>query len=259
MGKIRGSLTAIINSEDISSTNCRIAQFLIKNNYLVNRISIQDVADKCFCSKSTISRFCRQLGYEDYYELNQDLYSSTQKSQDKYIPYIVGSYENNVNKYFSDVLLCIKYAKTFIKEKDVNELVNDLIDYEKVAIFGNLQSHSVGQIFQGDLGLCRKIVIASELPENQKSYIQQADKDTLIIIVSCSGSYFRNFIDMNNYSKDNRPRFILITDNEKMSNNPLYDKVIYLPCEYNYVSRPRMIDFFFNIVAINYAKHIFGK
>jgi DNA-binding MurR/RpiR family transcriptional regulator len=256
---IRASLTAVINSEDISSTNYKIAKFLLENNYLVNRISIQDVADKCFCSKSTISRFCRQLGYENYYEMNQDLYVSTQKSQDKYIPYIISSYNENIEKYFSDLYLCIEYAKKYIKEKDVNELVKNLMDYNKIAIFGNLQSHSVGQLFQEDLGLCRKIVTASILPENQKSYIQQADRYTLILIVSCSGSYFRNFIDVNNCYIDNKPRFILITNNEKMVKNPFYDKIIYLPCNNNYVSQPRIIDFFFNIIAINYAKHIFLK
>jgi len=259
MAKIRASLTSIINSEEVTSIYYRIAEYLLSNNYLVKRVSIQDVADNCYCSKSTISRFCRKLGYDDFYELNLDLYSSTKKSQDKYNPYIVGNYEQNVNKYFEDVLSCIRYAKAYIKQEDVSNLVKDLKKYKYVGVFGNLQSHSVGEIFQNDLGLSRKIVTASSLPYNQKKFIQQANKDTLIIIISCLGKYFRNQIDLSIYPKTNRPKFVLLTSNLDADKNGVYDKVIYLPSEHNYASQPRIIDIFLNIVAIEYAQIIFKE
>ena len=43
---------------------------LLQNCYVVNSISIQDVAKNCYVSKSTVSRFCRQIGYRDYQEMN---------------------------------------------------------------------------------------------------------------------------------------------------------------------------------------------
>lgn len=259
MAKIRGSLTAIMNAEEISSTYYRIAQYLLANNYLVTRVSIQDVAENCYCSKSTISRFCRKLGYEDFYELNLDLYSSTQKSQDKFNKYIEGNFNQNKDAYFADVVSCIKMAEHHINEDDITSFINALTIHKKVGIFGNLQSHVVAENFQMDLGLCRKIITASTLPEHQKQYIQNADNETLIIIISCSGTYFRNQINLSTYAKDKKPTFMLLTSNKKAKQISLYDKVIFLPCENNYPSQPRIIDLFLNMAAVAYAKTIFTE
>lgn len=48
----------------------RLHAVLLQNCYVVNSISIQDVAKNCYVSKSTVSRFCRQIGYRDYQEMN---------------------------------------------------------------------------------------------------------------------------------------------------------------------------------------------
>lgn len=257
MAKIRGSLTAIMNAEESSSTYFRIAQYLLSNNYLVSRITIQDVAENCYCSKSTISRFCRELGYLDFYELNLDLYESTQKSQDKFNKYIVDDFALCKDVYFADLISCVQTTKNYINEVEIKSFVRDLINHKKVGVFGNLQSHAVAENFQMDLGLCRKIITSSALPENQKKYIQQADNETLIVIISCSGNYFRNQIDLTKYQKNNKPKFILITSIEKAKTNSLYDKIICIPSERNYASQPRTIDIFLNMVAISYAKLIF--
>ncbi|MCB2362346.1 MurR/RpiR family transcriptional regulator [Clostridium estertheticum] len=259
MSKLRASLTAIINSENEDSINYRVAYYLLKNNYIINRISIQDIANNCYCAKSTISRFCHQLGYTDFYQLNQDLYISTSKNENKFNYYIEGSYNENKSKYFNDLYTCLKFAEDNIKEEDVNLLVEDLLKYRNIGIFGKLQSQSVAELFQSDLGLCRKIITASTLPNNQKIFIKNATENTLIIIVSSSGAYFRNYIELSKYPKNKKPKFYLITANEKMFNSNLYDKVIYLPSNKNYASQPRIIDLFLNIVAINYAKHAFNK
>lgn len=255
MAKIRGSLTAIMNAEEIQSTDYRIAKYLLSNNYLVKRVSIQDVADNCYCSKSTISRFCRKLGYEDFYELNLDLYSSSQKSQDKFHKYIKEC--DFASLYFTDVRSCLESAQQQIHDEDVTWLADEIAKYPNVGVFGNLQSHVLAENFQMDLGLCRKIINASALPEHQKTYIQQADQDTLIIIISCSGAYFRNQFDLSQFPKQKQPKFVLLTSNEKMLQNTMYHKVLYFPSESNYASQPRIIDFFLNLVAIAYAKKVF--
>lgn len=257
MAKIRSSLTSIMNTEEVSSTYYRIAHYLLTNNYLVTRISIQDVADNCYCSKSTISRFCRKLGYDDFYELNLDLYTSSQKSQDKFNKYINGTLNDICNLYFHDVLSCIQSANENIQQDDIQYMVHEIQRHTYVGIFGNLQSQAVAENFQMDLGLCRKIIVSSSLPQNQKTYIEQAGRDTLIIIISCSGDYFRNHIDLSKYNKDDRPKFILLTTNKAMLNNQLYDKILYFPSEKNYASQPRIINIFLNLVAIAYAKATF--
>lgn len=253
MGKIRASLVAVMNSEETNSTYYRIAKYLLQNNYIVNHVSMDDVAKNCYCAKSTVSRFCRQIGYENYYELNQDLYTSTTKSQDKYDKYLLDDFENTKDIFFKDLINSILDAKNSITKKSVFTLVSLIKEYNEIGIFGNLQSQTIAQKFQNDMGLSRKIITASLLPEHQKTYIKEADQQTLIIIVSFSGQYFRQFINLHHFNKENKPHFILITCNEKMKNSKLYDDIIYLSCPDNYASRAHIMSFYLNMVAIEYA------
>lgn len=105
------------------------------------------------------------------------------------------------------------------------------------------------------MGLSRKIMTSSLLPEHQKTYIKEADNNTLVIIISFSGDYFRHFIH-HNFSIKQRPYFVLITCNEKMKDAKYYDDVIFLACNDNYAARAHIISFYLNLVAIEYAKKL---
>ena len=49
-------------------TTISLRHFL--NNYsIIDKSSISDIATLCTVSKSTISKFARSIGFEDYYEL----------------------------------------------------------------------------------------------------------------------------------------------------------------------------------------------
>lgn len=253
MGKIRQSLIAVINSEETSSTYYRIAKYLLQNNYIAKHVSMDDVAKNCYCAKSTVSRFCRQIGYENYYELNQDLFESTKKSQDKYDRYLGYDFNTSKEIFLGDLLYAIEMFNTSIKHEDVKKFISNLTDYEEIAVFGNSQSQTIAQKFQNDMCLSRKIITASALPEHQKTYIQNADDKTLIIIISFSGTYFRQFISHYQF-KQYRPKIILVTCNKKMIHSPLYDEVYHIAANENYAFRAHSISIFLNIIAIEFAK-----
>lgn len=82
--------------------------------------------------KSTISRFCRQIGYENYYELNQDLYTSTTKSQDKYDKYLLDDFENTKDIFFKDLINSILDAKNSITKKSAFTLVSLIKEYDDI-------------------------------------------------------------------------------------------------------------------------------
>lgn len=259
MNKIRQTLIAVLNSEPTNSTNYKISKYLLEHHYVANRVSIDDVAANCFCAKSTVSRFVRQVGYKNYYALNQDLYLSFIYDINKYLPYIDYNFTTSKNIFLETVTQLIHQLSTSIKESDVSSLVDDLITFEHVAVFGNSQSHSMAQLFQNDMCLSRKIITASSLPDHQKQYILEATNKNLIIILSFSGEYSKQFRSHINYKKDNKPKIVLITCEKRMIHSQDYDYVIYLEAEDNYAYRAYTISTFLNIIAIEYAKRIYNK
>lgn len=259
MGKIRSSLVSILNNEDMNSTYYKIAKYLLQNNYISNHVTMDDVAKNCFCAKSTVSRFCRQIGYENYYELNLDLYNSTRLSQDKYNRYFEYDFDTTKEIFLGNMLNLIEMMYKSICENDIHNFVADLLNYEEVAIFGNSQSQAMAQTFQNDMCLSRKIITASQLPEHQKQYIINANENHLIIIISFSGEYFRSFINDHVFNKKSKPKIVLITCNPKMQNSQHYDHIYYIEAQDTYAYRAHCINIFLNIVSIEYAKAFSNK
>lgn len=256
MNKIRQTLISVLNSEPTNSTNYRIAKYLLHNHYIANRVSMDEVAQNCFCAKSTVSRFARQIGYSNYYELNQDLYQSFRYNQNKYSAYFHYDFQTSKDIFLGTLIHMANQLATSIREDDITRLVDDLIQYENVAIFGNSQSHSMAQLFQNDMCLSRKIITASTLPDHQQQYIQEGNQSNLIIILSFSGQYFRQFISRYLFNKENKPKIVLITCEKKMLYSHCYDDIIYIEAQDNYAYRSHVINTYLNIVAIEYARKI---
>lgn len=253
MSRLRGSLNAILNNEKKDSTYYRIAHYLAENVYHLKRISIQDISNHCFVSKSTVSRFCRDIGYEDYYELNHDMYQLVETHFNKFQRYNQDSYGERQANYYKDLLNGIEHAKKYIRQEDVDYLASMLLRYHNIGILGSLHSHAVSEYFQHDLGLFSKVISAPLLPENQQDFIINSDQNTLIIVVSCKGNYFNQLINKIKLTDDCYPHCILITNNSKMKDSNLYEKIIYIPCNENYAQQPRNIGYFLNLVVLEYA------
>lgn len=50
----------------LTPTEYQLAQFIIKNKRLIQKLSIQELANQTFISKSGIHRFCKKLGFDGF-------------------------------------------------------------------------------------------------------------------------------------------------------------------------------------------------
>ena len=69
MGTLLNRLLIILNDGKESSTYYHIANILLCNYDSIQKMTISEVADLCFVSKSTISKFTRYIGFDDFLEL----------------------------------------------------------------------------------------------------------------------------------------------------------------------------------------------
>jgi len=63
MGSVSEKLLNFINTAQVHDSYYDIALTLVKNSEKVKHMSIAEMADLCYVSQATISRFCRFLGY----------------------------------------------------------------------------------------------------------------------------------------------------------------------------------------------------
>ena len=70
MGTLYTRLSSITGEMSPESIEHHIARVMLEHIHQLNNISIGAMADLCSVSKSTISKFVKQLGFEDYKEFN---------------------------------------------------------------------------------------------------------------------------------------------------------------------------------------------
>ncbi len=73
MNRLLIRLWGVLEDEDQESINYQIASTLVKNIASIKHTSSAALADFYNVSKPSISRFCKNLGYEDFYDFRAEL------------------------------------------------------------------------------------------------------------------------------------------------------------------------------------------
>lgn len=259
MKKLKSSLYAVLNSQNVDSPDYRIAKYMIQNLHCVDKMPLKEVADRCFVSKATVSRFCRKIGYEDYQAMNQDIHRTMMRMYQRCDEYINAGNEQVTHEYIDDLKQSICDVENNISQLMIQSLVQDLFNYHNIGVFGRMHSYAVALNFQCELGSCGKYVNAFSSISEQEEYILNADENTMVLIISSSGRYFEDFSKYMDFESKKKPYFVLITNNNRLRGLNPYNKVYVIPSKSNTASQPFSLMLFTNLVAAHYTKYLHDK
>lgn len=227
-------LLTILNEQTLGSTYYCIALQMLKMYHELGAMSINQLADKCFVSKSTISKFIRKLGYEDFNEFQY----VARKLEDTY--HYKFSFNNNVmhyldvNGYDSYVLAILNDIMSTYHTLDwdkVRRLVKDIYEYNTVASFGLMFSESAAMDLQYKLAYNKKFILTNINDIKQEQFIENAGEDVLIIIFSDSGEFLNkyrhieDFVNKRAFDKT-KAKIVVITSDPKIEDDPRVDYTI---------------------------------
>ena len=134
MKKLRHALYAVLNASEPDSSDYRIANYLIENIYKMQRFGIQDVADACFVSKSSVSRFCRRIGYADFLSMSQSIKYVQMRTYKRFDEYLDLPAEKMADAYLDQMSQCIQQVRAYASPEILSELAGLLFRYDKVGI-----------------------------------------------------------------------------------------------------------------------------
>lgn len=255
-------LLSAINSESKGSNNYRIAKYLIENINNLENLTLTELAKNCFVSNSSISRFCKDIGLNDFNTLKNQLAIYPIEHHNAKTKYDYHGYNPNsvCLSYIQSVInnLNVLYNEAF--EQNIFNLVNDIYNYKEVASFGYLHSQNIALNLQYDLQTSGKIIYTCLKYTEQAEYIKNANKDTLIIIFSESGTYFDRVFNRTKPFKNlkNRPKIYLVTASKDI-HYPYIDNYIRCITHNDYSSRPYPFMIVADLLCIQYAKLIKEK
>lgn len=252
MEKLYNILLGIVRSESNDTIDCQIAIYLLKHIQDFDLVTVNDLASICQVSKSSVSRFCRRIGLDDFYELKHMLHHF-QINESKYafenhstsdIPYI--QYIETVSKHINDL-------KDKLDFNLLDQLTNDIYHYDNVIVAGNLQANSICMNLQLHLFSCKKLVQTKIKVAELREVIEKANKETLIIVFSSTGAFFKRLFlrDMRLLKKD-KPKICLITLSAKIAEFPYVDYTIKTNTPSDYASGHFQLETISNLIGFQY-------
>lgn len=165
------------------SYNCRIAAWLLA--HLGEQVSAEDVAKACFVSKSAVSRFCRDVGLEDFYVLREMLASAGRHFER------VGSgdAEAQARTAASAGADAMLLAGDTLDPEALDRLALEIARAPRVACFGLLKAEAAALTLQCDLTMLGKRAFTKVAYREQMDFLRNAGPEDLAVIFSYRGIY----------------------------------------------------------------------
>ena len=134
-------LLSTLNDEPKGSNNYKIAKYMIENMRDLEEYSLTDLAQACYVSNSSISRFCRDIGLKDFNALKNQIAKFSVESARLKRKFDYEKYESSsmFQSYVKNVISNLNYFLENDIEKQINTLVQEISSYQKILAICNLK------------------------------------------------------------------------------------------------------------------------
>ncbi len=190
-------LVGLLNSEPADSVNHILASYILSHLQEMVHMGLGDLAEQCQVSKATVSRFCRALGYRDFYELKYDCYEL-----EGYIPNQIVAPGDSDWAFLQAANQQAEQLLAHVSQKDLDRLAQALLRFENIAFMGHMESGDVALMLQHDFYcLTGRIVRAMFRPLEQQQFFQSLREPTLVVVFSVEGHFFQRLFGANRAPK----------------------------------------------------------
>ncbi|GKU25947.1 MurR/RpiR family transcriptional regulator [Clostridium folliculivorans] len=231
MSDVVHKLLLIINTSNEKDIDYNISWIMLQNINKISSMSINQLADLCYVSISTISRFCRKLGCNSFYEFKNMLVYD----DNEYFDPRNKSINMNINEDASDLFFMAKknidLATETLKTEEIDQLVQYIHDYPSVSLVGLNTGQSITLDFQSELMVLGKFATVFVDIDKQLDNIKSLDENSLLVIFSISGGCSYNS-RLSEALKQSKAKKVLITQNPATPLLEYVTKVILYGNEY---------------------------
>ena len=208
-----------------------LAILLLKYGREIQSSSIDKVAQMCFVSTATLSRFCRKLGFENYNEFKNNF--DQRYAINHYTNNFLQSAKKDINataeNYINDIHNLMRTQLEGIDVGKVDLILNNIHKSPTILFLGHQLLQSFGSHIQQNLLRFHKLSYSFFQEAHQMDFITQMDSDALVIILSVDGNYHLKHPKVMKLLTQKKAKTIVITQN---SSTPLLNH-----CEHSLILR----------------------
>lgn len=258
-------LQSIINSQKESETNRLLARYLLEHMSEIDNMSVYDLADGCYTSNSTVSRFVKLLGVNNFIEMKEKLsvykdYGlelSTESLEDLHF-----DGENNgaiLSNYIENICQSLRVMQEVDMEK-INALNKRIYETKNICIFGTQLTGMFAKHYQLLMMSMGKVIYCCEDSVSHADAVHGLNKDDLAIILSADGNYINGNKNIIFALKKRGVQMVLITHNPTCKFINQFNQVLYMGNYTNskggHYKLQLMIEMMVNLYAVTYFNKI---
>ncbi len=217
LGTVRNLLLRYTNENYQKDTNYDIAIAIINVYDRIPSISINELAELCFVSPATITRFIKHLGFSTFGEF-KDLCKNDISIDVDYSNLTSKGEKTYIESYKESVISNIEDMWVNISEDKLKEISKNIHKCETLVFFGLEFSTILGQHFQSRMILMNKFVKIGLSLQEQVKIAESLNENSFVIIASVDGGYLYRNMKVYDILKEKNVKILLLT---KDSNNKL--------------------------------------
>lgn len=185
---LTNKLNDILNTTDTKDIAHIICKFMKDHIEELPSLSIDEMAAGCYVSKSMISKFIKQLGYENYKEFKYDCEIRIDAFHHER-PFLLfqGRYEQQLLQGVANMSECLQQAFKEIDYSSFYELVDDILHCDCLIALGHGSSKLHCELLQYYLDYLKIPVMVADVDMER---VHPMEENTLLILISAGGRLF---------------------------------------------------------------------
>lgn len=217
MGSLYELLLNYVDTTRSHGSNYEIAQALVEHYAELGGMSQREMAELCFVSQASFSRFCRFLGFDGFAEFKAAIDGANYRLADDYTRELMDRLDADSSEaldLFRESILGTLMATLRAEDLAAMPKILEAIDgVGRVVFFSHHFLWQIGRYFQGKMMQLGKYVELYQSYEHQREAAASLMEGDVAIICSMNGSYFAHYHDIVRDIFDSGARVVTLTQN----------------------------------------------
>lgn len=194
MNSVLSMLLRYVNGQYKKDTHYDIALSLLTHYSEISRMTINDLADICYVSPASISRFIKMLGFQSFHEFKDACKNTLAIENTDYSREVSKATKEDIEpifeRYTDHVIENIRYTYNQISYDQLDRISHMIYESEDVLMLGLEFSTLLAQHFQNRFALMNKYIKIGLSYEEQLELVKSLKEKSLVFILTIEGGYF---------------------------------------------------------------------
>lgn len=186
-------LLRYINNGYKKDNNYDIAKAMLDHFEEISNLTIYELADLCYVSPASISRFIRTLGFDNYSDFKKEC-KSTMSIDVDYSKAVNKATKEDIEpifqRYTNNIIENLQFTLDKLDYEQLERIANKLYNTNDIALFGLEFANILGQHFQIKMASMNKFVKIGMTYEEQIEIAESLKDGAVVLIMSLEGGYF---------------------------------------------------------------------